>query len=92
MPPAILTEEQIQDIQLATLRAQVDECDRQIVAYLQQRFMLTDIIQQKKKEWGRPLLDSGRESVILSKMPKRFHDIYTMIFAESKKGEGWTGI
>lgn len=90
--PDILTTEQIRDIQLATLRAQVDECDRQIVSYLQQRFMLTDIIQQHKQEWGRPLLDSGREASILAKMPKRLHNIYTMVFAESKKGEGWTGI
>ena len=92
MPPSILTEEQIQDIQLATLRSQVDECDRQIVDYLQKRFTLTDIIQQKKQEWGRPLLDSGRENSIIAKIPKRLHGIYSIIFAESKKGDGWTGI
>jgi len=92
MPPSILTEEQIQDIQLATLRAQVDECDRQIVDYLGKRFVLTDIIREKKREWGRPSLDLGRESSILARMPRRLHGIYSMIFAKSKEGEGWTGI
>lgn len=92
MPPSILTEEQIQEIQLATLRAQVDECDRHIVDYLGKRFVLTDIIRQKKREWGRPSLDAGRENSILAKMPNRLHSIYSMIFAKSKEGDGWTGM
>lgn len=90
--PTILTDEQIQDIQLATLRAQVDECDRQIVEQLRRRFMFTDVIQQRKQAWGRQTLDSGREASILARTPKRFHDIYSVIFAESKKEEGWTGL
>ena len=90
--PTVLTEEQIRDIQLATLRTQVDDCDRQIVEYLQRRMRLTDIIQRQKQEWGRPPHDAGREASVLSRVPKRLHGIYATIFAVSKEATGWTGI
>ena len=92
MPPSILTEEQIQDIQLATLRASIDEIDARLVEYLNKRAYYTDIVQERKREWFRPALDQGREAVVLSRVPKRFHGVYAAIFADAKKEEGWTGI
>ena len=91
MPPSILTPEELEPLQIQTLRRNVDDCDEQIIRLLAQRKQFTDIIQQKKRKLGDPPTDPAREAAILSKLPSPWlRGIFAAIFAASK--EGYTGL
>ena len=91
MPPSILTQEEIERLQIQTLRRNVDDCDEQIIQLLARRKSFTDIIQQKKREIGDLPTDPAREAAILSKLPSPWlRGVFAAIFAASK--QGYTGI
>lgn len=91
MPPSILTPEQLERLQIQTLRRNVDDCDEKIIRLLAQRKAFTDIIQQKKQDLGDLPTDPAREAAIISKLPSPWlRDIFVAIFAVSK--QGFTGL
>lgn len=91
MPPSILTQEDLERLQIQTLRRNVDDCDEKIIRLLAQRRAFTDIIQEKKKGLGVPPTDPARETAILAKLPSLWlRSVFAAIFAASK--EGYTGI
>ena len=91
MPASILTPEEIERLQIQTLRRNVDDCDEQIIRLLAQRKSFTDIIQQKKRELGDLPTDPAREAAILLKLPSPWlRGIFTAIFSASK--QGFTGL
>lgn len=53
---------------LTSQRNKIDQLDRELVRLLETRMELVTEIAEIKKKAGRPVLDAGRESVVLEKV------------------------
>ena len=54
--------------ELSELRVEIDQIDRQIVELIRQRMMVANEVAEYKRERDLPVLDSGREQALLSKV------------------------
>jgi chorismate mutase len=80
---------------LAPLRQQIDQIDQEIIRLLTQRMTVSRQVAKIKIDQNLPVLNAGREVEILEKLEKMatnlgmrqgfISEIYTQIFAESKK-------
>jgi prephenate dehydrogenase/chorismate mutase len=81
------------NIDLNTLRKQLDSVDEKIVKLLEERFMITDRVALYKDAHKIPLTDKGREDEVMEKirdtvshgiLKEHISDIYEMIFSLNK--------
>ena len=81
---------------LETLRREIDETDAEICALLSKRFAVVREIGEVKKQKGLPVLNEGREKVVLEKVRSRalseseasaLAEVYKTIMTEAKKLE-----
>ncbi len=81
---------------LETLRAEIDQTDKEICRLLSARYKVVREIGEVKKQKGLPVLNEGREKAVLEKVRARasradeadaFAEVYKTIMAEAKKLE-----
>lgn len=77
---------------LESLRAEIDECDKQIIAFLARRFELVRKIGMYKAIHNLPVVDEARETELLSDRVRRasgggnyaVENIFKLIMGESR--------
>jgi len=82
-----------EDANLESLRAQIDECDKDIIKLLARRFELVQKIGIYKAIHGLPVLDEAREAELLSGRKQQasvsgnysVKDIFKLILEESRR-------
>lgn len=83
------------DDKLAEWRKIIDELDGQMLSLLAKRVQVSSEIMNWKKKSGKPLLDQGRENVIIQKLrsraqefgldPNLVQELYAHILKNSKE-------
>lgn len=75
-------------------RQQIDAIDRQIVALFEQRTQVVEEVARIKQEKGMPILDAGREQVVIQKvqsylvdttLKEELADLYTNLMRISRE-------
>lgn len=82
-----------EDASLESLRAGIDECDKQIIELLARRFELARKVGRYKAIRNLPILDETRETELLSDRRRRasatghysIEDIFKLILEESRR-------